>query len=141
MTERHGKPIYPISVAAKLLDVHPRTLRIYEEEKLLKPARQGNKRFFSDDDIDWVKCLRKLIHEEGISIPGVKKLLELTPCWEIKNCPEEIRGQCTAFVDRVAPCWQRAGDMCRKDRNRCDQCEIFVRAMKEVEEVVAEKEK
>jgi len=125
------KPIFPISVAAKLLDVHPRTLRIYEEEGLLKPARQGNKRFFSQDDIEWVRCLRKLIHEEGISIPGVKRLLDLTPCWEIKKCSRQVREACTAFVDRTAPCWQRARALCQKDHRRCENCETFVRAMKE----------
>ena len=86
MTVDNNAPIYPISVAAKLLSVHPRTLRIYEEEGLIKPARQGNKRYFSNDDIEWVTCLRTLIHEKGISIPGIKLLLELTPCWEITNC-------------------------------------------------------
>ncbi|MBU0479952.1 MAG: MerR family transcriptional regulator [Proteobacteria bacterium] len=126
-----NNPIFPISVAAKLLDVHPRTLRIYEEEGLLKPARQGNKRFFSSDDIEWVRCLRKLIHEEGISIPGVKKLLELTPCWEIKNCPAETRNSCTAFVDRTTPCWERAGSLCKQQRNQCDECDVFVGAMRE----------
>ena len=134
MTVDNGKPIYPISVAAKLLDVHPRTLRIYEEEGLLKPSRQGNKRFFSNDDIEWVRCLRRLIHEEGISIPGVKKLLELTPCWEIKNCPEDVRSNCTAFVDKSAPCWQQAKVYCAREPSQCESCEIFIKAMKEASE-------
>ncbi len=125
------KPIFPISVAAKLLDVHPRTLRIYEDEGLLKPARQGNKRFFSQDDIEWVRCLRKLIHDEGISIPGVKRLLDLTPCWEIKKCSRQVRETCTAFVDRTEPCWQRARSVCRREPSQCESCETFVRAMKE----------
>lgn len=129
----NDKPIFPISVAAKLLDVHPRTLRIYEEEGLLKPARQGNKRYFSQDNIEWVRCLRKLIHEEGISIPGVKKLLDLTPCWELKKCSREERQACTAFVDRILPCWQMAKAVCAREPSRCDSCEIFVRAMKEAE--------
>ena len=129
-----NNPIFPISVAAKLLDVHPRTLRIYEEEGLLKPARQGNKRFFSGNDIEWVRCLRKLIHEEGISIPGVKKLLDLTPCWEIKNCPPEIRDNCTAFLDRTIPCWERASSVCVRQQDQCEGCEIYIKAMREAAE-------
>ena len=74
MTLDNSEPIYPISVAAKLLSVHPRTLRIYEEENLIKPARQGNKRYFSNNDIEWITCLRTLIHEKGISIPGINVL-------------------------------------------------------------------
>ncbi len=133
MSLDNKKAIFPISVAAKLLDVHPRTLRIYEEEQLLKPARQGNKRFFSNDDIEWVRCLRKFIHEEGISIPGIKKLLELTPCWQIKNCPEDVRQNCTAFVDKSTPCWQQAKLYCAREPSQCEGCEVFVKAMAKAE--------
>jgi len=132
----NNKAIFPISVAAKLLDVHPRTLRIYEEEGLLKPARQGNKRYFSRDNIEWVRCLRNLIHEEGISIPGVKKLLELTPCWEIKKCSRQVREQCTAFVDRAKPCWQTAKTICAREPSLCESCDTFIRAMKKAEKAI-----
>ena len=131
MTVNNDAPIYPISVAAKLLSVHPRTLRIYEEEGLIKPSRQGNTRYFSNDDIEWISCLRSLIHDKGISIPGIKLLLELTPCWEITNCPPEKRDACSAFIDRTIPCWQRASTACAKDLKQCDDCEVFLKAMKE----------
>lgn len=96
-------PIYPIGVAAKLLNVHPRTLRIYEDEGLISPAHKGKRRMFSDNDIKWVNCLRKLIHEQGVSIPGLKKLLNLAPCWEVADCPVEIHSRCSALVDKAAP--------------------------------------
>lgn len=135
----NDKPIFPISVAARLLDVHPRTLRIYEEEGLLKPARQGNKRYFSQDNIEWVRCLRCLIHEEGISIPGVKKLLDLVPCWEVKKCAWEVRQNCTAFVDRSLPCWQTAQAICPRKPEQCEGCEVFIRALKEAESTAAKR--
>lgn len=124
-------PIYPISVAAKLLDVHPRTIRIYESEGLISPKRKGHKRFFSKDDIHWIQCLRHLIHKEGISIPGIKKLLDLSPCWEIKGCTEESRNSCSAYVDRTAPCWERANLACAQKIGQCTSCEVFIRAVKE----------
>ena len=96
-------PIYPIGVAAKLLNVHPRTLRIYEDEGLISPAHKGKRRMFSDNDIKWISCLRNMIHEQGISISGIKKLLVLAPCWEIAECPAEVCGNCTASVDRAVP--------------------------------------
>ena len=68
-------PVYPIGVAAQILNVHPRTLRIYEDEGLIKPSRKGNRRYFSQNDVTWIGCIRRMIHEEGISIPGIKKLL------------------------------------------------------------------
>ncbi len=135
MTVDNSEPIYPISVAAKLLSVHPRTLRIYEEEGLIKPARQGNKRYYSNNDIEWIRCLRALIHDKGISIPGIKMLLELTPCWEITKCPEEKRETCSAFIDRTIPCWQRASTACSKDLEHCEECEVYIKAMQKAKEV------
>lgn len=95
--------IYPIGVAAKLLDLHPRTLRIYEDEGLLKPERVGNRRLYSTNDLTWVACLRRVIHDDGISIPGIKKLLRFATCYEIADCPEAIHCNCDAVVDRVIP--------------------------------------
>jgi MerR family transcriptional regulator/heat shock protein HspR len=123
-------PVFPISVAAKLLGVHPRTIRIYEEEGLISPFRKGQKRFFSKDDIEWLKCVRDLIHSDGISIPGIKKLLDVSPCWEIKSCPEEKRENCTAFVDRTVPCWERVNLACAQKVEQCMDCEAFIHAMK-----------
>ena len=100
---RSDVPIYPIGVAAKLLNVHPRTLRIYEKEGLVQPTLVGNRRMFSADDIQWITCLRTFIHEEGISIPGLKKLLDFIPCWDVAGCPAAIHQQCGAQVDRALP--------------------------------------
>ncbi|MBI5556036.1 MAG: MerR family transcriptional regulator [Deltaproteobacteria bacterium] len=100
---RPDLPIYPIGVAAKLLNVHPRTLRIYEAEGLIKPAHRGSRRMFSPNDIRWVECLRTMIHDQGVSIPGLKKLLNLIPCWEVAGCPAEIHEACQARVDWSVP--------------------------------------
>lgn len=100
---RNDLPVYPIGVAAKLLNVHPRTLRIYEDEGLIRPERQGERRLYSQNDITWVGCLRSLIHDEGISIPGIKKLLQFASCHEITGCSEDTYCSCEAVVDRALP--------------------------------------
>lgn len=92
------KAIFTIGVAAQMLDVHPRTLRIYEQEQLIRPMRKGKWRYYTMNDVKWVECLRKMIHEKGISIPAIKKLLQYTPCWNIAECPFEMRKECTAFM-------------------------------------------
>ncbi len=92
------KPIFTIGVAAKMLEVHPRTLRIYEQEGLIRPFRKGKWRYFTMDDIKWIECLRSMIHDSGISIAAIKKLLQYTPCWNITDCSFEKRKQCTAFM-------------------------------------------
>ncbi len=98
---RPDTPIYPIGVAARILDVHPRTLRIYEAEGLVRPEVHGRRRLFSDNDLVWIRCIRAMIHEQGISIPGIKRLLELAPCWEIRECPDDVRKSCEAAFDRA----------------------------------------
>ena len=109
---RNDLPVYPIGVAARLLNVHPRTLRIYEDEGLIRPERQGERRLYSQNDITWIGCLRSMIHDEGISIPGIKKLLQFASCYEIRDCPKEKHCNCDAVVDRALPRSLRlAGDV------------------------------
>jgi MerR family transcriptional regulator/heat shock protein HspR len=95
---RADKAIFTIGTAARMLEVHPRTLRIYEREHLISPTRKGKWRYFTMDDIKWIQCLREMIHQHGISIAGIKKLLQYTPCWNVADCPMEKRKQCTAFM-------------------------------------------
>lgn len=96
-------PLYSIGVAARLLNVHPRTLRIYEDEGLVRPHRQGPRRMFSQNDLQWIACLRSAIHDQGISIPGIKKLLRYATCYEIVECPDQVSCSCDAVIDRVIP--------------------------------------
>jgi len=111
-----NKAIFTIGTAAKMLEVHPRTLRIYERENLITPLRNGQWRYYTMDDIKWIQCLRDMIHEHGISIAAIKKLLQYTPCWNIADCSFEKRKQCTAFmssglVPRKINVEQRSGDV------------------------------
>jgi len=86
MEPERQKALYPIGIVAELLNIHPRTLRIYEQEGLIKPARRGGKRFYSNIDLQWLRCLRKLLTDEGLNIAGIKKLLTIAPCWSIRDC-------------------------------------------------------
>ncbi|MBC8209406.1 MAG: MerR family transcriptional regulator [Desulfobulbaceae bacterium] len=95
------KAIFTIGIAAKMLEVHPRTLRIYEQEGLITPIRRGKWRYFNMDDIKWIECLREMIHTHGVSIAAIKKLLKYTPCWNITDCPYEKRKLCTAFMSNT----------------------------------------
>lgn len=116
-------PVYPMGVAAQLLDVHPRTLRIYEAEGLIKPQRVGGKRMFSKADLIRIECIRQLIHEENLNIQGIKRLLEFAPCWKIKECPEEKRKKCCELSYRKKNCWEFAQKSCQKS---CKNCEVFI---------------
>jgi DNA-binding transcriptional MerR regulator len=73
-----GRPVYVISVAAGIVRVHPRTLRIYEEEGLVCPARTpSNIRLYSEDDIRRVLWIRHLTQDLGVNLAGVRILFEI----------------------------------------------------------------
>lgn len=72
------RPVYVISVAASIVSVHPRTLRIYEEEGLICPARTPtNIRLYSENDVRRVTWIRHLTQNLGVNLAGVRILFEL----------------------------------------------------------------
>jgi MerR family transcriptional regulator/heat shock protein HspR len=73
-----SRPVYVISVAASIVSVHPRTLRIYEDEGLICPARTPtNIRLYSENDIRRVLWIRHLTQNLGVNLAGVRILFEL----------------------------------------------------------------
>jgi MerR family transcriptional regulator/heat shock protein HspR len=122
-----GRPVYTIGTAAEILHVHPRTLRLYEDGGLIRPARKNNRRFYSANDLKWVSCIRYMIHEKGLNQEGLRRLLGMTPCCEIKGCSPEQRAACAAPANRMTPCW----DLARKaedESKRCWQCGVYLSA-------------
>jgi MerR family transcriptional regulator/heat shock protein HspR len=72
------RPVYVISVAASIVAAHPRTLRIYEDEGLVCPARTPtNIRLYSDEDIRRITWIRHLTRERGVNLAGIRLLFEL----------------------------------------------------------------
>ena len=73
-----SRPCSVISGAASMVRVHPRTLRIYEEEGFLAPARTPtNIRLYSENDIRRVLWIRHLTRNRGVNLAGIKVLFEL----------------------------------------------------------------
>jgi len=72
------RPVYVISVAAGIVQAHPRTLRIYEDEGLICPARTPtNIRLYSETDIRRILWIRHLTQDRGVNLAGVRILFEL----------------------------------------------------------------
>ena len=69
--------LYVISVAARLADMHPQTLRIYERKGLLKPSRSpGRTRLYSEEDIRRLREIQYLT-DLGVNLAGVRMVFEL----------------------------------------------------------------
>ncbi|MEZ2390530.1 helix-turn-helix transcriptional regulator [bacterium RCC_150] len=72
-----NQPIFVISVAAELADMHPQTLRQYDRLGIVSPSRApGKSRRYSQRDIDRLREVQRLSHE-GVSLEGIKRILEL----------------------------------------------------------------
>ena len=71
-------PCFVISVAARMVRVHTQTLRYYEREGLLEPARsRGNIRLYSQKDIEKLRSIKSLTDELGINLAGVQVVMRL----------------------------------------------------------------
>lgn len=70
--------VYIISVAARLLEMHPQTLRKYERFGFIRPSRTaGALRLYSDQDLARLRIVRRLAEELGLNLAGVRLLLEV----------------------------------------------------------------
>lgn len=84
MAERAGRPgqndrgVYVISVVADLSGMHPQTLRMYERRGLIEPKRtSGNSRRYSEKDVERLRRIHQLTHEQGLNLEGVRIVMDL----------------------------------------------------------------
>lgn len=80
--ERVGSPLdqdlYFISVAARMLGMHPQTLRKYERLGLVQPTRTiGSMRLYSREELERLKIIKHLVGDGGINLAGVQRLLSI----------------------------------------------------------------
>jgi MerR family transcriptional regulator/heat shock protein HspR len=75
---RSDEPCYVISVAARLTNLHPQTLRHYERIGLIKPARSsGNRRLYSQQDVERLRQITRLTEDVGVNLAGVDLILQM----------------------------------------------------------------
>ncbi|MGB3896280.1 heat shock protein transcriptional repressor HspR [Mycolicibacter sinensis] len=68
-----------ISVAAELAGMHAQTLRTYDRIGLVSPRRSsGGGRRYSERDVDMLREVQRLSHDEGVNLAGIKRIIELT---------------------------------------------------------------
>ncbi len=93
MEHHYDEPVYLISVVAKVLSIHPQTLRQYEREGLIEPSRTDGKiRLYSQRDIDRIKLILRLTRDMGVNLAGVDVILKLkNQLHEFENLIDELR--------------------------------------------------
>ena len=77
-TKETPRQYYHISSVAKMYDLHPQTLRLYEREGLIKPSRsEGNTRLYSGEDLKRLELVLDLIRDLGVNLAGVEVILNM----------------------------------------------------------------
>lgn len=120
-------PLFPISVAARLLNISVHTLRMYEREGLIVPfKKESNHRLYTKADIERINCIRKTINEKKISINGIKTIYSLIPCWEIIGCSQNDRENCDSYISHSNPCWtfKHKNNFCGS--HECRVCNVYI---------------
>ncbi len=86
---KEKRPLYVISVAASLVNMHPQTLRLYEKKGFINPQRYRNRRLYTEKDIERLKYIYELTHVKGVNMAGVEIILEKEK--EVEKLQEKIR--------------------------------------------------
>lgn len=96
-------PLFTISVAARLADMHPQTLRSYDRMGLVEPRRsRGRGRRYSRRDIGRLRLIQHLSQSEGVNLEGIRRVLAMQDEIDL------LRGQNEQLVEllrlaRVSP--------------------------------------
>jgi MerR family transcriptional regulator/heat shock protein HspR len=86
--------MYAIGVVARLVELHPQTLRRYEELGLVRPARRSGRRLYSRRDVDRLMQIVRLTDDLGVNLAGVEVILHLKA--QVRKLQDEnarIRGE------------------------------------------------
>lgn len=121
------EPIYTIGVASDRLNISPHSLRQYEQEGLILTHKTPTgRRLYSDLEIEKIRCIKRMLQEEGLNFEGIRRLLALAPCWKLRKCPNKQRESCAAFKNMKRPCWATE-EKCSHPYPSCRDCPVYQR--------------
>jgi hypothetical protein len=118
--------VYLIGEVSKKVNLSQKTIREYEKIGLIKPTREArtNNRVYSDFEIAQIQHITRLIHNEGFTLPCIKRILELAPCWNIFDC--KVKEICPAYQHAPNPCYETRNHWGTLCSGSCDECVIFI---------------
>jgi MerR family transcriptional regulator/heat shock protein HspR len=78
VTVSQDRGVFMISVAAELAEMHPQTLRMYEQRGLIEPKRSPKgTRLYSYEDVERLRRIQEMTNELGLNLAGVEHVLRL----------------------------------------------------------------
>jgi DNA-binding transcriptional MerR regulator len=103
-------------------------LRLYEREGLLIPLRSPKgTRYFTTLDYPWIATVLRLVREQRLNFAGIRHLLALLPCREIRGCGGNPRANCSLTAGAAEPCWIHKSCCSPGD---CYVCDVYRAACK-----------
>jgi len=117
---------YFISTVSREVNLSQKTIREYEKMGLVNPRREPrtNNRIYSDFDIAQIRQVSHLIHNEGFTLPCLKRLLQSAPCWNVFDC--DAKEECSAYNAPYVPCYETRKTVETHCDDSCDRCAIHV---------------
>jgi MerR family transcriptional regulator/heat shock protein HspR len=120
------EPVISIGTAASKVGLSVSALRKYEKEGLLLYHRsESGRRLLCQADIKRIRLIKHMINDLGLNLEGIRRLLALLPCWDLKLCSADDKKNCKAVRDSLHPCWMVSDSECLKQGYDCRQCEVY----------------
>ena len=95
-----------IGTVAKHFAISVDLLRLYEREGLLIPIKSPRgTRYFTELDYAWIGTVLRLVREVRLNVAGIRRLLALLPCWQLRKCEFQKKAECPMIQDSSRPCW------------------------------------
>ncbi len=112
------EPCFVISVAAKLVNMHPQTLRYYERVGLIEPSRsRGKIRLYSQRDIERLQHIQRLINDLGVNLAGVEVIMHMSEQMiQMERQMEDMRRAMEAEIERLQAALDEALDALEKKK-------------------------
>ncbi|MCW2995368.1 MAG: helix-turn-helix transcriptional regulator [Conexibacter sp.] len=110
VTVSHDRGVFMISVAAELAEMHPQTLRMYEQRGLIEPKRSPKgTRLYSHEDVDRLRRIQEMTNDLGLNLAGVEHVLRLEQELDrarrrvdaLERRTEELQTEMVARIDAV----------------------------------------
>jgi MerR family transcriptional regulator/heat shock protein HspR len=98
-------PLFTISNIAKMLEIHPQTLRLYEREGFIKPLRtKGNTRLYSPQNVEQIRLILHLTRDCGVNLAGVEIILSMQG--KLHDMQQDIEALQQWLVKRMQQHWE-----------------------------------
>ena len=131
-----NEPLFVIGVAAKKLNIAVPTLRMYEKAGLIIPYRnETGRRMYSINDLKRVSFIKRMIKAEKLNLAGIRRLMALLPCWELKPCSSELREKCPAYNDCKTICWMFPATSCKTSDRSCRDCSVYLKSFETTDNI------